>query len=320
MALKLSSLSRVKLAHWPTPVDELLRVRHELGCSAHIFIKRDDLASLAFGGSKLRNLEILSAEAQAAGANVLIASGGVQSNCTRTTAAIAAKLGMECVVVVNGKEPQQPTGNLLLCRLLGARIEFVATREERKDATGRIVEDLRVGGKTPFEIPVSAATPAAGLALAQAVFELVEQMPPPDVILVCSSSGATQAGLLLGCALRGLGTRVIGISPDDPAAEIRGRIHEFISGMTRLLNVDQHALPDFTIEIDDTYVSGASRTRTAECDQAVTFFARTEGLLLDPVYTSRPAAALLAGLKAGQFAGATSVLLWHTGGQAMLFA
>src|SRR5688572_20743464 len=101
--LRFESVRRLKLAHWPTPVDELVRTRQELGCRTRLFVKRDDVASFAFGGSKIRNLEVLAAEAQAAGTDVLVASGGAQSNCTRATAAIAAKLGMECVVVVNGR-------------------------------------------------------------------------------------------------------------------------------------------------------------------------------------------------------------------------
>lgn len=318
--LRLASLRRLKLAHWPTPVDELARTRQALGCRTRLFVKRDDVASFAFGGSKIRNLEVLAAEAQAAGSDVLLVSGGVQSNCTRATAAIAAKLGMECVVVVNGREPVRATGNLLLCQLLGARIEFVATREARRTATIAQLELLRSRGKRPFEIPLSAATPSAALAVCQGMLELAEQMAAPEVILVCSSSGATQAGLMLGCALLGFHTRVIGISPDDPAPGISERVAQFLCEMRALIGVEESSLPDMPIEVDDRFVGAGPMERTVDCDRAVEWFARTEGLFLDPIYTSRPAAALLAGIEKGDLTEHQSVLLWHTGGQAILFA
>lgn len=321
--LRLASLRRLELAHWPTPVDELVRARQRLGCRTRLFVKRDDVASFAFGGSKIRNLEVLAAEAHAEGSDVLVVAGGVQSNCTRATAAIAAKLGMECVVVVNGREPTHATGNLLLCQLLGARIEFVPTREARRSAVVAQLEFLRSQGKRPFEIPISAATPSAALAVCDGVLELTEQlvdMPVPEVILVCSSSGATQAGLMLGCALLGLRTRVVGISPDDPALEITERIARFLCEMKALIGVEKGSVPDAPIEVDDRFVCIGQMTRTVDCDRAVEWFARTEGLFLDPIYTCRPAAALLAGIESGNLSEHESVLLWHTGGQAILFA
>jgi 1-aminocyclopropane-1-carboxylate deaminase/D-cysteine desulfhydrase-like pyridoxal-dependent ACC family enzyme len=314
------SRNRVQLAGWPTPVGRLRRLKCFLETSSDLLVKRDDLTAFGFGGSKVRKLEVLGAQARLARADVLVATGCLQSNCTRAAAEMAAALGMECLIVTNGRAPQHPTGNLLLAQLLGARIQFVADRDDRPDAVATALRALRKQGRRPFEIPISAATPASALAMAVAMFELLDEVSAPDIVIVCSSSGATQAGLLLGAALRGVPTKVVGVSPDDSAPEVGRRVDELLDAMISLVQLDRRTLPDLAIEVDDRFVAGAPLGRTDICDHAVELLARTEGLFLDPVYTSRPAAALVERIRHNQYPQAKSILLWHTGGLPGLFS
>ena len=151
--------------------------------------------------------------------------------------------------------------------------------------------------------------------MAEAVFEVAEQGVLPDVIIVCSSSGATQAGLLLGCALRGLPTRVIGVSPDDAAGDVRQRVESWIGAMLPLIGKEVRTLAPFEITVDGAY---ASTTPTPLDSGAVRLFAETGGVLLDPMYTGKAAEALLRAIKERRLVSET-VLFWHTGGQVGLF-
>jgi 1-aminocyclopropane-1-carboxylate deaminase/D-cysteine desulfhydrase-like pyridoxal-dependent ACC family enzyme len=305
---------RVRLAHWPTPVHELPALAQALGARVRLFVKRDDLATFGFGGSKIRGLELLAAQARAEHADLLVTVGGMQSNCTRLTAAAAARLGMSCAVVVNGDAESPPTVNLRLCQMLGAQITSVATREDRAPAAARIIEHARQRGQRPFEIPVSAATPMSALAMTMALLETLDVHPAPDAIVVCSSSGATQAGLLLGAALRGLALRVIGVSPDDPAAEIVPRIARFLDSMADRIGLPRQLIADRPIDVDDRFIPGSACDRPSACEHVMQLTARTEGLFVDPIYTCRPVAALVDALQHDLLSHVHSILFWHTGG------
>ncbi|HEX6369802.1 MAG TPA: pyridoxal-phosphate dependent enzyme [Longimicrobium sp.] len=317
--LRARLVHRITLATWPTPLEELTRLRTVLGCASRLFVKRDDAASFGMGGTKVRMLELLASEARAAGADVLVTCGTAKSNCARLVGSLAARLGMECVLVLSGPRPAYASDNLLLCELLGARIHWVASREERAAATDAVVRHLKAAGRVPFVIPLSAATTSATLAVAGGMLEALDQSPMiPDVIVVSSSEGATQAGLLLGGAVRGVPTRVIGISPDDPADAVRGRVRTLLKTAASAIGFGR-AVNEPVVEVDDTYADGAPG-RDRRITEAITLLARTEGLFLDPVYTGAAAAALLDGLARGTFDGCHTVLLWHTGGLPALFA
>ena len=304
---------RIMLATWPTPLEELTRLRTVLGCAPRLFVKRDDLASFGLGGTKVRMLEPLAAEAEAAGADVLVTSGTAQSNCARLVGSLAARLGMECVLVLNGPRPASASDNLLLCELLGARIHWVASREERAAATDVVVQRLKAVGRVPFVIPLGAATTTSTLAVAGGMLEALDQSPMiPDAIVASSSSGATQAGLCLGATLRGVPTRVIGISPDDPADAVRERVRTLFGAAASAVGFEP-AVRETSVEVHDAYIDGTPG-RERRITGALTLLARTEGLFLDPVYTGAAAAALLDGLARGTFDGCHTVLLWHTGG------
>jgi 1-aminocyclopropane-1-carboxylate deaminase/D-cysteine desulfhydrase-like pyridoxal-dependent ACC family enzyme len=221
------------------------------------------------------------------------------------------------VLVANGAPQTRPTGNALLDRLLGAEVRYVTGREERAPAMQDAAAELRARGRKPFVIPLGASTAHGAAAYALAVGELLEQVAAPDTIVLSSSSGGTHAGILAGCALHRVDTRVIGISADDPSAVIAGEIRRILHDLGDLLGAAS-AFTDVTIEIDDTCVGGGYGVPTAESTEAIELCARREALFLDPTYTAKAMAGLLARGRAGALKGTT--LFWHTGGQVALFA
>jgi len=303
----------------PTPIEELGRLREALGAGPRLFIKRDDAIPSGFGGNKIRKLQIVVAQALADRADTLITTGGVQSNHARATAAIAARMGLECVLVANGAPPAKPTANALLDRLLGADVRYVASRDERAPAMEQVAADLRARGRRPFVIPLGASTPHGAAAYAKAVGELLTQMPAPDTIVVSTSSGGTQAGILAGCRLHGLATRIIGVSADDPSPAIAATIRRILEGLETLLGLSAGALSSAPIDVDDTFVGEGYGIPTPQSAEAIELSARREAIFLDPTYTSKAMAGLIARIRRRELTSGT-VLFWHTGGQVGLFA
>ena len=304
-----------------TLVEPLPRLSAVLGGGPRLLVKRDDAIPFGFGGNKVRKLALVAAHAKAEGADTLITAGGVQSNHARATAAAAAKLGMRAVLVANGEPPAAPTANALLDALLGAEVVYVGSREERAPKMNELAERLRNAGRRPYAIPIGASMPLGALAFVMAMVELVDQLPPPDVIVHASSSGGTQAGLVAGCRLLGLTTRVVGVSADAPAASLHGDIRAIVSGIADLLRMDPADLNRGTaIEVDDRFVGVGYGVSTAASLEAIELAARTEALFLDPTYTAKAMAGLIAYVRQQRFVEGQTVLFWHTGGQVGLFA
>jgi 1-aminocyclopropane-1-carboxylate deaminase/D-cysteine desulfhydrase-like pyridoxal-dependent ACC family enzyme len=288
----------------PTPVDDAPRLSDALGIN--VCFKRDDLTGLALGGNKARKLTRLCDDALARGCDVLVTGGGVQSNHVRQTAAAAARLGLDVHVVLGGATENDlaaPSGNVLLDLLLGASIEPIDTDDY--DAMEHAITDAaaKLGGegRTPYAIPIGGAAPPGVAAYADAARELRAQRPDVDVVFVADGSGGTHAGLLAGGAPRVIGVDV-GTRPD---------LDDAVARMS-----DTNVTP----EIDHDHVGpgyGAAAERTIA---ALQLAARTEGLVLDPVYTGKAMAALITWAREGRLAAATSVCFWHTGGQPALFA
>jgi len=317
----LASFPMLPLLPAPTLVEPLPRLSALLGGGPRLFIKRDDAIPFGFGGNKVRKLALVAARAQADGADTLITAGGVQSNHARATAAVAARLGMRAVLVANGRPPSRLTANALLDNLLGAEVTYVESREERAPRIFEIADRLRADGRRPFAIPIGASTPLGALAFALAVAELLDQMPPPDVIIHATSSGGTQAGLVAGCRLLGARTRVVGISADETAASLQSQVRSIVSGMADLLALDPSVLARGTaIEVDDRFVGGGYGVPTDESREAIELAARTEAIFLDPTYTAKAMAGLIACVRQQRFVEGQTVLFWHTGGQVGLFA
>ncbi len=318
---RLAAVPSIPLLDGPTPVQEMPRLRAALGGGPRLIVKRDDAIPFGFGGNKVRKLELAGAEAVAAGASTLVTVGGIQSNHARATAATATRLGLRCLILANGQRPAKLTGNALLNDLLGADIEYIASRDEREPAMQAAMERLRRAGQSPFAIPIGTSTPRGALGFARAIGEIVAQGTVPDVIVHASSSGGTQAGLVAGCTLYGLPTRVIGVSPDDPGASIAAKVRTIVAGSGGLLGLDGDAFAAARpIVVDDQFIGDGYGIASPASIEAQRLAARTEALFVDHAYTAKALAAMLAWVRAGRFRDTETVLFWHTGGQAGLLA
>ena len=311
----------VPLVPAATPIEPMPTLSSLLGGGPRLLIKRDDAIPFGFGGNKVRKLALVAARAVADGADTLITAGGVQSNHARATAAAAAKLGLRVVLVANGEAPERLTGNALLDRLLGAEMVYVPSRDDRAPMIQEVAERLRTEGRRPFPIPIGASTPLGALGFVLAIAELVDQIGAPDVIVHSTSSGGTQAGLVAGCRLLNLQTRVLGISADDRAASLQAQVRAIVSGIADLLDLDPLNLSRGTaIEVDDRFVGDGYGIPTDESREALELAARTEAIFLDPTYTAKAMAGLVAYVRQQKFKGNQTVVFWHTGGQVGLFA
>lgn len=315
-------IPRIKIAHLPTPVEPLPRLSALLG-GPNLFIKRDDQTGLAFGGNKTRKLEFLVAKALADGARTLVTAGAIQSNHCRQTAAAAARFGLRCILVLYGNKPGSVTGNLLLDQLLGA--EIVWTERSKRDQVLEYTFDVAwEDGLRPYQIPYGGSNPTGAAGYLFAVEELINQcksnaIPVPDWIVFASSSGGTQAGLAAGSHLYSLPTKVLGISVDEPEDVLKTRVAELGSQTIELIG-ENHKLTPADVLVNADYISAGYGVMTQAEKEVVQLFARLEGILLDPVYTSRAAGGMVDLIKRGFFMKGSNVLFWHTGGGPALFA
>lgn len=317
-----NQLPRVTIAHLPTPLEPLPRLSQRLG-GPELWLKRDDQTGLAGGGNKTRKLEFLAAAALAANADTLITGGAPQSNHCRQTAAAAAKLGLRCVLVLAG-QPAEATGNILLDHLLGAELVW-AGNAARDDAMQAAVERQQALGYRPYLIPYGGSSPAGAAAYAAAVEELAGQMqalnlPPFDRLVFASSSGGTHAGLAVGARALNLPTQVLGISIDKPLVVLTGETVAGLATDTAALLGLELAFAAGDIAANADYLGGGYGIMAEPEAEAIGLFAQTEGVLLDPVYTGRAAAALIDLIRKGDIGRSERVLFWHTGGLPALFA
>ncbi len=318
--MALFALPRVHLAHLPTPVEPLPRLAAALGGGLELWVKRDDQTGLALGGNKTRKLEYLLAEAQAHGARMLITTGAAQSNHCRQTAAAAARLGLGCLLVLVGPpNASEPDGNRLLMHLMGAEIRWT-TRERRDQDLRAAFEQAWESGRRPYLIPYGGSSPVGAAAYAYALEELlVTQGFRPDVIVLATSSGGTQAGLVAGARLLGYKGRIVGISVDEPASVLRPRMASLAEEVLERLRAPGKVSPEEVEVVDDLARPGYA-VMTEREEEAILLAARTEGLLVDPVYTGRGLAGLLMLARSGAFPPGSRVLFWHTGGTPALWA
>lgn len=319
----LMSWPSIPLAQLPTPVEELTRLPRALGVadSPRLLIKRDDLLSFGCGGNKVRKIQTVLAQARAAGADTLITCGGAQSNHARVTAAAGATLGLRVILILSGTPATTPTGNTRLDTLFGAEIRFVPSSDQREPAMQAAAAEMRAAGRSPFVIPIGASTPVGAIGFARGMAEVVSAGVRPTAIVHSSSSGGTQAGLIAGCSLLGPKPHIIGVSADEPAARLSGMVREILAGMASTLG----ATPDSVaavgpVDVDDTQVGEGYGVPTAASQEALELTARHEGILLDPVYTAKAMAGVIARIRSGAFRASDTVLFWHTGGQPGFFA
>lgn len=310
-------IERVPLAHLPTPIEALPRLSRLLG-GPQLFIKRDDLTGLGMGGNKTRKLEYLAADALAEGAKTLITTGAVQSNHCRQVAAAAAKLGLDCQLILAGNEPGKAQGNLLLDKLSGAQV-FFTTKANRDQELQLRFQQAQRDGQKPYLIPYGGSNTIGALGYLNAMRELSEQKLEPDWIVFATSSGGTQAGLILGAHLTGFKGKILGISIEHSSDPFSAQIADLANKTVDELGYDW-SVTSREVLINDSYCQAGYGVLTSAEIEAVNLFARTEGILLDPVYTGRAAAGLLDLIRKGFFRPEEKVLLWHTGGTPALFA
>ena len=311
-----ASLPRVHLAHLPTPVARLRRLSSVLG-GLELWVKRDDQTGLAFGGNKARKLELLVAEAEAHHARTLITRGAVQSNHCRQTAATAAARGLQSILVLRGEPPSSSNGNLLLDKLLGAQLVWTHGRDPQA-ALEETFAHAEADGRRPYLVPYGGSSPLGASAYALALEECLAQVTP-DWIVLASSSGGTQAGLVAGARLLGFEGRILGISIDLQEAALQSEVARLATEVCALLG---HATPvdPASILVEDRFAAPGYAVLTSLEREAISAFAQQEGILLDPVYTGRSAGGLLVLAREGRFPSGERVLFWHTGGTPALFA
>lgn len=311
---------RFPLAHLPTPLEFLPRLSRELG--PRLSIKRDDLTGLAGGGNKTRKLEYLLAEAQAQRAETIVTVGAVQSNHCRQTAAAAARAGLRCVLVLRGQPPANISGNLLLNQLLGAELRWTGERP-RDEVYAEVVAAERAAGQRVYAVPLGGSTPLGAAAYALAMLELKQQTEAQSVafdrILFASSSGGTQAGMVVGAALTGFSGEVLGISVDLAEIELKSLVAGLATETATLLEAPR-VYSAAGIHVNADYLGEGYAVLGEAEREAIELFARLEGILLDPVYTGRAAAGMLDLIRRGVIGQDETLLFWHTGGQPALFA
>ncbi len=325
----MKDLPRIPFALLPTAIEHLPRLSSALG-GPQIYIKRDDQTGLAFGGNKTRKLEFLVADAQAQGAKTLITAGAIQSNHCRQTAAAAAKFGFDCILVLTTTSPEKESpneerisGNLFLDKLLGAQITW-SDRQNRERDLENAYNKLMDEGRRPYIIPYGGSNPLGASAYALAVKEFIEQMKsnevmekPPDWIVFPTSSGGTQAGLVLGAQVFGYAGKILGISVDEQADVLKNRVTSLANQTAELLR-EQIIITGEDVLVNDEFIGKGYGIPDEPEIEAIRLFARHEGLLLDPVYTARAAGGLVSLIRKGFFKSLggeeSSVLFWHTGG------
>jgi D-cysteine desulfhydrase len=309
----------VSIAHLPTPIEPLDRLSKHLG-GPKIIIKRDDLTGLATGGNKTRKLEFLVAEALAKGCDHLVTTGAPQSNHCRQTAAAAAQFGLGCSLILRGEAPNQITGNLLLDKLLGAHIYWCG-KGDSSTLIREVSDELHAKGHTPYIIPLGGSNVVGATGYVKAMQELMIQLKTErlnvDFIVFASSSGGTQAGLVLGAQLFGFHGQIYGISVDHPTDTLRTQVAALATATATHLGLEPLSISDQILVNDDYLGQGYAMVGEME-REAIRLIAQCEGILLDPVYTGKAMGGLIDLIRWGAFTRGQTVLFWHTGGTAAL--
>lgn len=317
---------RYPLTFGPTPIEKLERLSRHLGGEVEIYAKREDCNSgLAFGGNKVRKLEYLVPDAIAQNCDTLVTIGGVQSNHTRQVAAVAAKIGMKCRLVQESWVPfndavYDRVGNILMSRVMGAQIELVDEGFDIgvRESWERALENVREGGGKPYAIPAGASDhPLGGLGFAGFADEVRQQEAELgltfDYIIVCSVTGSTQAGMIVGFAADGRAQKVIGIDASGTPEQTRAQVLKIAQNTADKLELGQEfTLDDVVLNTD--YAYPAYGVPSDETNDAIRLSARLEGMMTDPVYEGKSMQGMIDLVRKGHFAKGSNILYAHLGG------
>ncbi|MCF2947811.1 D-cysteine desulfhydrase [Paraglaciecola aquimarina] len=322
----LNAIPRVVISHSPTVLETMPNLSSIL--NRNLYVKRDDCTGLAGGGNKTRKLEYLVAAALATNADTLLTIGGIQSNHARQTAAAAAKFGLSCELVLEDvkgtpKIDYHQNGNILLDKVLGAKIHCVSDDVNSNEYALELVKRLKQEGRKPYLIPVGGSSEIGSLGYVQCAQEIVSQIKQQalvlDHIVLATGSAGTQAGLLAGLILAGIDIPVMGICVSRPAAEQVALVTVLLEKTLILLGLDKKLAKGKVFANGDYYGEGYG-IPTNETIEAITLSAQHEGVILDPVYTGKGMAGLIDLCRQGVFHEDSNILFIHTGGSQGLFA
>ncbi|MGR3803734.1 1-aminocyclopropane-1-carboxylate deaminase/D-cysteine desulfhydrase [Marinibacterium profundimaris] len=322
--MKLDELPRLSLGFLPTPVEDLPTLGAEIGIS--LSVKRDDFTGFGGGGNKVRKLEYLMADAVARGVKVVITTGGHQSNHARMTAAAARKFGMKPILVLRGNKPASWQGNLLLDHILGAEVDFLdpdAYFEEINPRMQHHADAAEARGEKAYIIPLGGASALGAMGYVNAIRELSQQYSEmgrkaPDYICAPVGSGGTLAGMVVGCSMWWPETKVVGIAVTGSAVPFEERISVMANDAAELLGLDQRFTAE-DIRIENDYIGPGYSIPSELGNAAILRVGRSEGVLLDPVYTGKAMAGILGLAETGKFEKGSDVLFVHCGGTPALF-
>ncbi len=321
----LSQFERYPLTFGPTPIEHLPRLTAHLGGDVQIYAKREDCNSgLAYGGNKLRKLEYIVPDAIASGADTLVSIGGVQSNHTRMVAAVAAKIGMKCRVIQEAWVPHEDAvydrvGNIMLTRIMGAESQLVDDGFDIgiRDSWKQAIEDVKAKGGKPYAIPAGASVHKFGglgyVGFAEEVRrQEVEMGLHFDYIVVCTVTGSTHAGMLVGFSADGRARNVIGIDASCTPAQTKAQVLEIARNTAALVGAGEIVADDVVIKEDYAYpVYGVPSKETVE---AIRLAARLEAMITDPVYEGKSMQGMIDLVQKGFFPKGSKVLYAHLGG------
>ena len=319
---KIAQLPQVDIGHFPTPLEECPRLSEELG-GPRIFIKREDCSGLAFGGNKVRQLTFTIGDGVNQGADTIIQGAASQSNHCRQAAAASAKLGLKCYLRLARDNKSVRQGNVLLDELSGADVEFVdASMGSELDAIKyALAEELKEKGLKPYVLAAPRSTALAAVAFAWCIAEIHEQQEAIGIDadwIYAASAGGTQGGLILGTKVLGMEMKPFGIAPIGWPDRVE-RIRNAANDASGILGLDL-VINDDDVRNSDDYVGEDYGVLTPECVDALKLMARTEGIFLDPSYTSKALSGLIDHIQKGRISADETVIFLHTGGTPALFA
>lgn len=322
----LEKFDRYPLTFGPTPIEKLERLSAHLGGGVQIWAKRDDCNSgLAFGGNKLRKLEYIVPDAIRSNADTLVSIGGVQSNHTRQVAAVAAKLGMKCRLVQESWVPFEDAvydrvGNILMSRVMGAQIELIDEGFDIgiRESWERAIEDVKAKGGRPYPIPAGASVhPLGGLGYVGFAEEVRAQEAELgfsfDYVVVCTVTGSTHAGMVVGFAKDGRARNVIGIDASCTPEQTRAQVLDIARSTAELVGLGR-AIEDDEVVLKTEYAYPVYGVPSKETNEAIRLSARLEGMMTDPVYEGKSMQGLIDLVRQGFFPAGSRVLYAHLGG------
>ncbi len=319
--MKFNNIPRVKIAVLPTPLEPMKNLSKVLG-GPQLFIKRDDMTGLATGGNKTRILEFILGDALSCGADIIVTGANPQSNFVRQTTAATRKLGLDLVLVISGQKPREINGNLLLTTIMGPEIRFVGGREsDLGPKMDKVAQELRESGRNPYVIHRFGSVPKGAAAYVDAFMELDGQVKQQGLgvnKVVVSSAAGTYGGLCLGALAANSDIEITGIAISKRSDNWEHSLSDLINGTAAHLGLDiEFGLDDINVNTD--YIGGGYAVPTEGMVEAIKLVAKTEGVLLDPIYTGKGMAGLIDLIRKGVFTEDDNIAFWHTGGVPSLF-